>query len=185
MSQDAPTATAFVRQKQTEMQQILRRRAGNDRERTRKSTDLKVLMDQLLDYAELSRRSLGPGWENRTPAERLEFSQLLQTIIEKNYQKNMTDSLNYTVTYLPEVRDGNSILVPTTLRSSRNRRQAAISISYVLSVPSSGTGGFKVVDINTDGVSLTRNYANQFNRIITREGWPALIRKMKEKLAQS
>jgi phospholipid transport system substrate-binding protein len=39
-----------------------------------------------------------------------------------------------------------------------------------------------VFDVVTDGVSLVRNYRNQFNRIITDHGWAELIHRMRDRL---
>ena len=36
----------------------------------------------------------------------------------------------------------------------------------------------------TDEVSLVNNYQSQFNKIITEEGWAALMKKMTDKLAE-
>jgi ABC-type transporter MlaC component len=33
-------------------------------------------------------------------------------------------------------------------------------------------------------VSLVSNYRSQFNKIITQDGWDAVIKKMKDKLAE-
>ncbi|HEY7957952.1 MAG TPA: ABC transporter substrate-binding protein, partial [Polyangia bacterium] len=41
-----------------------------------------------------------------------------------------------------------------------------------------------VWDVVTDEVSLMRNYKSQFNRIITDNGFPELLKRMKDKLKQ-
>ena len=44
--------------------------------------------------------------------------------------------------------------------------------------------GWMVLDIVTDEVSLSESYAESFDRIIKRDGWPALMTRMKDKLAK-
>jgi phospholipid transport system substrate-binding protein len=41
-----------------------------------------------------------------------------------------------------------------------------------------------VVDMETDGVSLVQTYRNDFNKNIKNDGWEALMKKMKDKLAE-
>ena len=44
---------------------------------------------------------------------------------------------------------------------------------------------WKVIDIVTEGSSLVNNYKNQFHRIIQKDGYEALIKRMKDKLAKN
>ena len=47
------------------------------------------------------------------------------------------------------------------------------------------TGGtWKVQDFITDEVSLVGSYRGQFTKVIKKDGFPALIQKMKDKLAK-
>jgi len=39
-----------------------------------------------------------------------------------------------------------------------------------------------VADVRIDGVSMVRNYRRSFKKVIKAEGWPALLKKMREKL---
>jgi len=71
--------------------------------------------------------------------------------------------------------------VHTEARSRAQRRQPPVAIDYT--VHQAG-GGYKVVDVTTDGVSLVQNYRNQFHRIITRDGWPELIERMQHRLEE-
>jgi phospholipid transport system substrate-binding protein len=41
-----------------------------------------------------------------------------------------------------------------------------------------------VQDIVTEGVSLVSSYRSQFTKIVKKDGFPALIQKMKDKLAK-
>ena len=47
-----------------------------------------------------------------------------------------------------------------------------------------GGAEWRVWDVITDEVPLTRNYKTQFNKIITEQSYDALIKKMKTKLAE-
>ena len=45
-------------------------------------------------------------------------------------------------------------------------------------------GGWMVYDVVTDDVSIVRNYRSQFNRIIRRKSYKALVKKMRDKLQE-
>ena len=46
-----------------------------------------------------------------------------------------------------------------------------------------GPGDWRIVDIVTDGVSLTRNYRRRFRRVLRKEGWRVLMEKLERQLA--
>ena len=43
---------------------------------------------------------------------------------------------------------------------------------------------WKVYDIVVEGVSLVRNYMNQFREIMRKEGYSALLKKVKKKVTE-
>lgn len=45
------------------------------------------------------------------------------------------------------------------------------------------TAGWRVVDVAFDGASVTKDYENQFGRILKKDGAQALLTKLKERLA--
>ncbi len=74
---------------------------------------------------------------------------------------------------------GQVVTVRTLASSASNRRDPAVSIDYQMMKVGNT---WRVFDISTDGVSLVRNYRTQFNRIIERDGWDALIARMRDRL---
>ncbi len=101
-------------------------------------------------------------------------------LIERNYRKNLRSTLGYDVSYDGVEKIEKGTLVKTVAKSKTNKRQPPVEISYTLWQPD---GRWRVVDITTDGVSMVRNYRSQFNRIIRKDGWDELIRRMKDRLA--
>ena len=87
--------------------------------------------------------------------------------------------MDFRVTYESATRKGDSLVVATEAQSLKNRRSPPVAIDYTL-VPVANS--FRVYDVTTDGVSLVANYKRQFNKIIRRNGWDALIERMEKKL---
>ncbi len=167
-------AQAFVEQRQTAASQLLRRPASDARNR-----QLQQLFDELLDFGELGRRSLGRHWNERSEAERQQFVGLLEQLVERAYQDNLQRTLSFAVEFTGSEAQGDNVLVRSVAQSRTNRRAPRIEIDYTLR--NSG-GRWRVVDIHTDGVSLVANYRSQFNRIIGREGWNGLIQRMQARV---
>jgi phospholipid transport system substrate-binding protein len=174
-------AMAYLRGQHEEVNRVLRQPAANDAARQRRSERLARLLNDLLDYPELSRRSLGSNWEQRSEAERNQFVTLLQRLVERNYEGSLEQILDFEVSYDRESQRGDTTIVHTTARSRSQRRQPPVTIDYTMRRTGST---WKVVDVSTDGVSMVDNYRSQFGRIIQRDGWPALITRMERRLAE-
>ncbi|MCA9534157.1 MAG: ABC transporter substrate-binding protein [Myxococcales bacterium] len=140
---------------------------------------LSTMVGELLDLEELSRLALRDHWDSRTPAQREEFVTLLRRLVQEQYERNLERTMNYEVTYDGADVRGQVVTVRTLARSATNRRAPAVSIDYQMKKVGNV---WRVFDISTDGVSLVRNYRAQFNRIITRDGWDALITRMRDRL---
>ena len=138
-------------------------------------------VNRFLDFKELARRALGRHWAKRTEAERAEFVEILREIIERNYVKQLRSNLGYTVEYREESQRGEAARVTTAVKVKKNRRTTEIIIEYKMR---RARGGWMVYDVVTDDVSIVRNYRSQFNRIIRKESYAALVKKMRKKLAE-
>ncbi|AKF08247.1 MlaC/ttg2D family ABC transporter substrate-binding protein [Sandaracinus amylolyticus] len=179
-AQEGGPATRFLRQRHDEVTRIMRRDASTDAARATRSQEVTRILSQLLDYQELSRRALGTHWESRTPAQRTQFVDLLRQLVERNYEANLERIQGFEVRYTREEAISDGTVVYTEARSRQERRQPPVEISYSMHLTD---GAWRVFDVNTDGVSLVRNYNRQFNRIIGQDGWDALITRMQERLA--
>lgn len=178
-AQEGP-ASRFLKQRHDEVNRIIRREASTDAERQRRSREITQILSELLDYQELSRRALGSHWESRTPEQRERFIGLLRQLVERNYEQNLQRIQEFEVRYSGEESIADGTVVRTEARSRTERRQPPVEIAYSMHLV--GTA-WRVFDVNTDGVSLVRNYYNQFNRIITQNGWDDLLRRMEQRLA--
>ncbi|MBK8590981.1 MAG: ABC transporter substrate-binding protein [Sandaracinaceae bacterium] len=167
-------AQAFLTERHEALRTLFAQRASATRNQR-----LSTLVSELLDLEELSRQALRDHWDTRTPAQREEFVSLLRQLVQEQYERNLERTMNYTVTYDGADVRGQVVTVRTLASSASNRRAPAVSIDYQM-VKVGNT--WRVFDISTDGVSLVRNYRTQFNRIIERDGWDALIARMRDRL---
>ena len=139
------------------------------------------LLEGLLDYETLSERALSAHWEGLTEEQRAEFVSLLRQLVERSYQSNLQNTLDYEVEYVGSEGSGSAVTIKTEARSRENRRAPTVSIDYELR--RSG-GNWRVTDVTTDGSSMVRSYRGQFNRIISRDGFDGLLERMRSRLGQ-
>jgi phospholipid transport system substrate-binding protein len=142
---------------------------------------LKVI-NGMMDFPTLCKKSLGRHWKDRTDAERKEFTETLHALIEKNVVKRLKDTKNHIVTYESEEIEDNKASVVTIVASGKGPRASQTEIVYKMKKKGPK---WQVVDMVTDGVSLVQNYRSQFNKIITKDGWAVLMQKMRDKLAEA
>lgn len=169
----AGAATDVVKAKQTALFDLLRK-SGND-------AKVSGVFDEMLDYEALAEASLGSEWAARTDAEKAQFSDLLKQLVRKSYERNLRKTLDFDVEYLSEGKKGEAAVVKTRAVSKKDARSEPIEIAYVVVEKN---GAYRVRDIITDDVSLVSSYRSQFTKIIKKNGFPALITKMKDKIAK-
>lgn len=174
-------ATRYLRTQHEQVDHIMERHATTDAERTARDAEVTNILVNLLDFDELSRRALDTHWDTITPAQRTEFSSLLRQLVERNYRTNLERIRDYAVDYTREEPTSNGVVAHTSAHSRASRREPPVEIAYAMHLVGSD---WRVFDVVTDGVSLVHNYQQQFNRIITRDGFDALITRMRERLAR-
>ena len=167
-------ATDVVKAKQSALFDVLKQATPDQKKIT-------GLFDEMLDYQALAQSSLGSEWAARSDAEKKEFSDLLKQLVRKAYERNLKKIVNYDVSYTGEDAAAGATMVKTKAKSKTDAREEPIEI--VFKMVQKG-GSWKVNDILTEGVSLVSSYKSQFTKIIKKDGFPTLIKKMKDKLAK-
>jgi ABC-type transporter MlaC component len=161
---------------------------------TARDAQISAALDRMIDYGELTRRTFGlpcpasvPSctnhWSELTDAQRAEVTGLLQKLVSKNYQKNLIKTLDYDIVYKGTQDQGGVTRVRTEASSKLKPRDPPVQIDYIVQ----GTAAtYRVVDVLTEGSSLTKNYYDQFHRMLTTpdQGYAYIVKKLNDKLAQ-
>ena len=137
--------------------------------------ELRKSISTIFDYQEMAQRSLATHWKGRTPAERREFVSLFQTLLENSYAGKIESYRNEKIVYLKESVDGQHAEVKSKVIVPKGDEY---TLDYRMIEKS---GKWTVYDVVIEGVSLVSNYRGQFNRIINKEGYPALVKKLRTK----
>ena len=170
----AGPATDVVKAKQTALFDLLKQTTPDEKK-------IAAIFDEMLDYGALAESSLGSEWANRTDAEKKEFSDLLKQLVRKAYEKNLKKTVGYTIEYVSEEQKDGAYIVKTKAKSKTDAKEDPIAIDFKMLQKDSK---WRIQAISTEGVSLVSSYRSQFTKIIKKDGFPALITKMKDKIAK-
>lgn len=136
---------------------------------------LRELIHPRFDFAEMGKRSLARNWRKRTPAERAEFVDVFASLLENSYVSKVEAYTDEKIVYPGEREKEGYAEVKTKVMPPSGRY---IPIDYRLHKTS---GGWRVYDVVIEGVSLISNYRTQFRRIIRKDSYAELIKRMKNK----
>ncbi|HVR62606.1 MAG TPA: ABC transporter substrate-binding protein [Polyangia bacterium] len=141
--------------------------------------EVRKVVGSFLDYAELARRSLARHWDTINPKQRQEFVNTLRQLVERSYLRQVHSSPNYNIKYDKEVKEGEEATVDATLNTLSRGKKVAVALEYKMLWKN---GHWVVYDVLTDDQSMLENYRAEFNKIITKESFDALLKRMRKKL---
>ena len=141
-------------------------------------TRIMALVDERFDFAEMSKRTLGRNWKARTSEERAEFQKLFSDLLKNNYIGRVEAYSDERVEYAKEIFSKNkSERARVYTKILKNGHEIPINYSLM----KKGDEWF-VYDVVIEGVSLVRNYRTEFGRILNKEKFPGLVKRMQEKI---
>lgn len=143
--------------------------------------EVRKIVGGFLDYGELAKRSLARHWEPLTPKQREEFVNTLRELVERSYLKQIHGNAAYNIKYDQETKEknGSEAVVTATLNTTARGKKVVIALEYHMLYKE---GHWVVYDVVTDDQSMLENYRAEFNKIINKESFDALLKKMKNKL---
>ena len=190
---DVDAAKAFVQEKHSNIKELVEKGSPADK--------VKEAMGGMIDYEQLARRTMGSPcppavpqctnhWDGDgkdipalTADQKKEVTGLLKNLVEKNLQKNLNKTKDFDVSYSGAKDIGDNLSkIKTEAKSKQKPRDPAVQVDYVIL----GTGDkYRVIDIVTEGSSMTKNYYDQFHRMLSTDGqrYPYLAQKLRDKIA--
>ena len=136
---------------------------------------VRKIAEDIFDFSETAKRSLGRHWAGRTPAERGEFVALFSDLLERSYLSKLEVYGGEKIAYGAEAIDGDQATVRTKIVTKQG---SEIPIDYRMLRKGDR---WLVYDVMIEGVSLVSNYRTQFNKIIQTSSYQELVKKMKTK----
>ena len=136
---------------------------------------LKKSISVIFDYNEMAKRSMGKHWNQRSAAEKKQFSDLFASLLENSYASKIESYNNEKIVYLKETIDSDHAELKSKVVTTK-RDEFTLDYRMI-----NQNGKWMVYDVVIEGVSLVSNYRTQFNKIITSNGYPELVKKLQTK----
>jgi len=147
----------------------------NEVERRRR---VREAVDERFDWEDISRRSLTTQWHELSGDQQTEFTRLFGILLERTYMNRLENYTGEEVRYLGEEQEGSRAKVRVSIVTKKNQD---IPVEYRLKQKG---GTWLVNDILIEGVSMVRNYRNQFSDILMKSSYEDLLERLKAKVEE-
>jgi phospholipid transport system substrate-binding protein len=146
--------------------------------RDMKAKKIREVTNEMFDFEELSRRTLGKNWERLDSAQQKEFIQLYRQILEDAYMGKILSYSNEKVFFLREntLEKGKAEVMTRIVTQT-----GEIPISYQVI---ENKGNWKVYDVVIEGVSLVKNYRTQFREILANKSPEEMLQILRKKVGK-
>jgi len=148
-----------------------------DRDESRLYTLIADIALPHFDFKRMSMWTLGHYWRSATPQQRERFVAQFRQLLLRTYGHTLLEYSDTKIRYLPLLAAPDAQRV--TVRCEAEQAGGnPIQIAYAMYLTADG---WKVYDVQVEGVSLVTNYRSSFAAIIQRQGMDGLIRQLAEK----
>ena len=146
--------------------------ARKEERREKIMTNIKTVFD----FREMSKRVLGKTWKTISEEDRTYFTELMTKLLENVYVGKLEGYSGQDIVFTNERKKGNRAQVTTLVE----HEGVELPIHYIMKY---SAGKWMVYDINIEGVSLVRNYMEQFKSILRKEKFTGLVKVLEKKNA--
>ena len=147
-----------------------------DAGKNEKTEKIRKIAEDLFDFGELSRRTLGKSWQQFSADQQTEFISLYKSLLQKNYSEKIVSYNDERIVFGKETTlSEKTSEIETTLRG----KTADIPINDRLLLKS---GKWSVYDVIIEGVSLINNYRSQFREILAKKPPEGLLDVLRNKV---
>jgi phospholipid transport system substrate-binding protein len=137
------------------------------------------ISEEVFDFTEVSKRSLGQNWNKLNAGQQEEFIKLFKSILETAYADKITSYTDERIIFKEEITlSEKTVEVPTTIVT----KTSETPINYRLIEEK---GRWKVYDVVIEGVSLINNYRAQFREILVNKTPEALLDILRKKVGET
>ncbi len=137
---------------------------------------IREIINQVFDYTELSRRSLGKEWKAFNPKQQKEFTGLFGSLLEKTYADRVLAYTSEKIDFGEEIELKEGQVEVRSLIVTGDNRQIPLYYRTIFK-----DGQWRVYDVVIEGISLVQNYRSQFREILAKQSPDELIRFLRDK----
>jgi phospholipid transport system substrate-binding protein len=146
------------------------------------------IIEGFVDFTEMSRQALGRHWTTLSAGQQTDFAGTLREIIVRNYVEQSHGAPHVNLRFGDVVMADTKATVRATLvtrakagadKTGAKTKTVTLSLAYQMHWRD---GRWAAYDVVTDDQSMVENYQAQFIKIIRKQGFDALLDRMKKKL---
>lgn len=134
-----------------------------------------AIVDEVFDFGQTARLSLGSYWDRLSPDERMEFVETFRGFINRAYMPNIEGADGVKLVYTGESLEGDRATVKSKVMTSGGSQ---IPLDFRLV---QAGGRWRLYDVNIEGTSLVGNYRMQFNKILRTTSYGELVQRLRGK----
>ncbi len=129
------------------------------------------------DFEEMSKRVLGSQWRSLSATQQSQFVEIFTELLKYAYVRQVDRYTGQRIEFLDERIRGRRAEVKTLFVDG----DTEIPVSYILIERGEQ---WLIYDVVVEGVSLIRNYLEQFQEILRKENFKGLITKLEAKITE-
>ncbi|MFQ5628921.1 MAG: phospholipid-binding protein MlaC [bacterium] len=138
---------------------------------------LKDIINNMIDFRELSRRALGKYWAKRTDKEKDEFVDVFRRLIRNSSVKKLEIYRADRIEYSAAAVENDKATVATVAYKGRKNVEIIYKMHKV-------GDRWKIYDMVIDGVSTARNYRSSFYKQIVKTSYKEMYDKLVKRLGE-
>jgi len=144
-----------------------------------KLAEIRKIINEIFDYQELSKRTLGRDWKKFNPQQQTEFVDLFSKLLENVYADRILAYTHEKIEYGKETElRKDQAEVESYIITTDNKK---VPLFYRLTLES---GKWRVYDVVIEGVSMIKNYRGQFRDILAKKSPEDLLQTLREKVKE-
>jgi phospholipid transport system substrate-binding protein len=175
----AATAKETVEVQVNKVLKALADPAFKDQNRDAKIVKIRSIVNEIFDYTELSRRTLGREWTKFNAPQQNEFIKLFSDLLEKTYADKLLSYSNEKVVFDKEsmLREEQAEVTSNVLTADGKK----IPLDYRMIRKEAG---WRVYDVIIEGISLVKNYRDQFRDILAKDSPEEVLKMLRDKVVK-
>ncbi|MBO6793744.1 MAG: ABC transporter substrate-binding protein [Balneolaceae bacterium] len=172
---DAAGIQSLLEERDAEIKEILGPEGSEYSDEQRET--LKTIINGIIDFEAMSKTALDDTYEEISEESRKEFVDLFSTIIRDNSLTKL-DIYRAEVSYNEIEIEGEDALVQTMAELDDVRTPVNYKMKWK-------DGEWVIIDMSIDDVYTAESYHRQFQRIIARRGFDALMESLRKRAARA
>ncbi|MBW2433741.1 MAG: ABC transporter substrate-binding protein [Deltaproteobacteria bacterium] len=145
-------------------------------DRSAKINEITTVINEIFDWQELSRRTLGREWKKFSPDQQKEFVNLFEKLLQDIYADRILAYTSEKIEFDKETELKKGLVEVESYIITADGKK--VPLFYRLTDKS---GQWRVYDVVIEGVSMVKNYRGQFREILSKKKPEDLLQTLREK----